>query len=90
MKPGDLVRLNDSMVTYYHSLHREDLAETAKDLSLLVIDVAMISADDPNCKLVTCFTHSGQDSYTSMFHSEDLVVLQTNAEKNNDTECKIL
>ena len=84
MKPGDLVRLNDSMLLYYMSLSRDDLADSAKDLSMLVLDIATISADDPNCKLVTCLSHCGKDSYTSMFHSADLALLQSHAEKSTE------
>jgi hypothetical protein len=81
MKPGDLVRLNDSMVLYYKSLNREDLAMSAKSLTFLVLEAMHICEDDPNCKLVSCLTQNGNESFTAMFHSADLIVLQPDVEK---------
>ena len=75
MKTGDLVRLNESMVLYYESLGRSDLAKQAREAIMMVVDTVVISANDHNCKLVTCLTTSESESGTEDFHSTDLVVL---------------
>jgi len=82
MKSGDLVTFNESMQLYYMSLKREDLAVKAKDLSMLVLDTVCFTKGDPDSKLVTCLSYSENDPYTAMFHSEDLIVLQSDIEKH--------
>jgi hypothetical protein len=77
MKSGDLVKLSGSLVTYYSSLNRHDLAEKAKDMTFLVLDTVYINECDTDSKLVSCLSQTGDDPYTAMFHSEDLVLLQT-------------
>lgn len=76
MKNGDLVKFNESMVLYYASLGREDLAQEARDLTMMVIDTMTFSENDETFKLVTCLTTSEQGTETADIHSTDLVVLQ--------------
>ena len=82
MNPGDLVKLNNSMVMYYTSLNREDLAQDAEAMTFLVLDTVYISESDDDSKLVSCFVQSGRDPHTAMFHSADLVLLQTHDKEN--------
>ena len=82
MKPGDLVKLNDSMIMYYTSLNRDDLARGAKEMSFLVLDTVYISEADSESKLVSCLSQTGDDPYTAMFHSADLDILQSYDKEN--------
>ena len=82
MNSGDLVKLSDSMVVYYSSLNREDLAKNAEEMTFLVLDAVYISENDTDSKLVSCLSQVGRDPYTAMFHSADLVLLQAHDKEN--------
>ena len=82
MNSGDLVKLSNSMIVYYASLNREDLAKNAEEMTFLVLDTVYISENDTDSKLVSCLSQEGSDPCTAMFHSADLVLLQTHDKEN--------